>query len=90
MFLITSVTKYSGDGLAAYNSALFTFTPSIPKGYKIHSFKNFHNNNGIFIASVSNVNDETITLRVVNIGNEIVYPGTMTCTVILIRQFQLA
>lgn len=85
LFKTTTGALFSGDGLDAYGSSLITFTPPIPSGYKIHSFKCFYNDTGTFIASVSAISDTNITLRICNYSNIIMYPGNMYCEVILIK-----
>ena len=87
MFKEVVFSQYSGDGISGYDSKLITFKPNnIPEGYKIHSLKSFSNDNGHYIASVSSVSDNNITLRVCSFSSNLTYPGTMTLVLNLIRK----
>ena len=87
LFKRVTVSKFDGDGIEGYSSKLISFYPNIPDGYKIHSFVEFNNDAGTFIASVSSIANDAITLRICNFSANIQHPSTMTVTVNCIKSF---
>lgn len=78
---ITSVGRYSGDGIAAGETSLYTITFSgsdIPTGYKPIGLVSFTNNTGVFFAEPTDISGTAMTVRLYNASGTATAPGNMT------------
>lgn len=76
-FMTKHLGVYSGDGIAVGQSNDVTISGISSTGYKVISLANLTTTSGKFIAMPLSNTDTSITFRLVNVGTELVAPGTL-------------
>lgn len=77
---------YAGDGIAVGRSNDITISGLSNTGYKVTSLANLTTDSGKFIAMPLSNTDTSITFRLVNVGTELVAPGTIYFDALYIRE----